>query len=177
MRLTENQIDPTAAPLIALKPDDSSGVELQACLGYLIDFTEHGRGIFDAEYGDVSNVVTPFQAKAHNDYLDQQYIDGLWKVQMGVSIGPFYAANKEVVEVKTFMGLVVARATRRRSTLHFIITGHNKDTWRKFETRITSAWRKGEDECLYFKLVAEGPYTPNIMPPPSPQEKQKGSSP
>jgi hypothetical protein len=45
------------------------------CLGYLLDFTSSGKGIFDATLGLVD--VTPGEAHAHNEALDKAMLDGL----------------------------------------------------------------------------------------------------
>jgi len=71
------------------------------CLGYLMDFKEHG--VHDANFGKVD--VTPEAPEKHNQVLDEAMLKGLdERCEIGMG-GTFYWSGEKVT---TFLGTVVA---------------------------------------------------------------------
>lgn len=104
----------TAAPV---RPTDDHGLLMignRRCLGFLLDFTSCGRGVYDAEYGLVD--VTPEQAKRHNELLSEGQILGLDKNCEVGQCGSFYVHERTDgtgYEVRTFIGTRVDEWSRR----------------------------------------------------------------
>jgi hypothetical protein len=94
---------------------DDSG-EPSCCLGYLMDFPEHGVFSPDGKHPE----ITPEQADKHNSLLSAGEISGLKQCQVGQS-GTFYYIGGQV---KTFIGTVVAEhpIVRGRS-ITFVVDG------------------------------------------------------
>lgn len=109
------------------------------CLGYLMNFKEHG--VHDASLGRVD--VTPEQANTHNAVYDKMMVEGLDKnCQIGQG-GDFYI-NYEHNQVRTWLGTVLGTLGRHSKTV-FTFTRNNME----FRGRI-----RKDDDSVFFKRIA-----------------------
>ena len=77
--------------------------ESNTCLGYLMDFREHG--IFDASYGKVP--LTKEEKDTHNQLLDKAILEGMDTAKAGqfMPIPPYF--NVKERKLTTFIGTVL----------------------------------------------------------------------
>lgn len=128
--------------LIILKGSDD-------CLGYLMDFGEHG--VHDSTYGPVP--VTSEQATAHNVALDKALVKGLDECAVGLTTPqPLYVVKGRTFNgpmdyfVQTFLGQVVASPENMK------IRGSKKRnvTFLRNGKRYKGTWNPEEGDFLYI---------------------------
>jgi hypothetical protein len=111
------------------------------CLGYLMDFGEHG--IYEPSLGKVD--VLPDVAETHNRLLDEGLLLGLDNNCEVGQRGTFYLSKRNgSPQVTTWLGIVVSSRVRLRGQVITFWRGN-----RTYRGRL----RKGAD-CFDFRRVA-----------------------
>lgn len=96
------------------------------CLGYLIHVPEHGT--FEPSLGKVD--VSAEEAEIHNQCLDKALIEeldncelGQWGGQWGTLYWRQIDGRRDEVEIRTFLGIVVAYGMHNGKTIRFTRDG------------------------------------------------------